>query len=719
MPVADHQRKGQVLRGLLAALMAAPEGLSVSEAVARTAERVPPTAEELTEYRPGATQYRRRLRLHTINPTSAGWIAKERGKPWRITDAGRAAYERYTDPVELSRAADATGHKQRRSKEPANGAVKDTPQLSLLREAMEIVSGDLWTTYSDLAQLLGTTESEVGRLLRDHQDVENQHHVLPASLSTVYAPGYPHPSGVTDRREILEADGVTFDAEGHPDPLQQVTVDLFRELLDLPTPDPGRRAWLVKSRVNAVSLTEDWLHRSYCSLAAERLRALAAGVSRAEVTAAVEEDYADRPYNARRRYASEFADFLSRMQIGDLVLTSDGEVFHLGEVTGPPQYVADTENRANLVRAVEWRSVEVPLSGSDLPAGLVAGISPDLNLINLTEFVDELAALLPGGDEAKAAADKSRAARTFTLPDATAALAAELNMAPDTTWLQECVELLRERPQLIFYGPPGTGKTYIARALARHLAPRENIKLVQFHPEYSYQDFFQGLRPVLGGSDGDDGGHVRYDIVPGPLRKLVDAARDNPAEPYFLIIDEINRADLATVFGELYFLLEYRDEAIDLMYAAPNDKPFSLPRNVHIIGTMNTVDRSIGLLDTAMRRRFAFMELHPDREPVNTVLANWLTAHDLSPWPALLLAALNEQLDDREWRIGPSYLLRTELYLDPDGKPWGSDRVDANLRRLWRTAILPLLEELRFGDDVDVAEIYGLERLSFLARTEQ
>jgi 5-methylcytosine-specific restriction protein B len=720
MPVADRRRRGEVLRGLFQVLMTAPVGLTTREIVARTAQLVPPTEEEQGRYRNGTRKYDTRLDFHTINPIKAGWLTKERGKPWVLTEAGRAAYERYTEPEDLARAADEADRDWLSKKTVAETTAKDDAQLALLRDAIEVVSGDLWTTYSDLAQLLGTSETEVSRLLREHADIENQHHVLPSDLSTADAPNQPHPSGVTDRRAILEADGVSFDAEGHPDPLQQVTVDLFRDLLDLQAPDPGRRAWLVKSRVKTVSLTQDWLDSGYCSLSAERLRTLAAGVSRAEVTAAVEEDYADRPYNARRRYASEFADFLSRMQVGDLVLTSEDDSFHLGVVTGPPQFVASVENRANLTRTVDWRSGGSPLSLDDLPPGLVAEISPDLNLINLTEFADELTALLPGGDAAKEAAEKSRAARAFTLPDATAALAAELNMPTDTAWLQECVELLRERPQLIFYGPPGTGKTYIARALARHLAPRDNIKLVQFHPEYSYQDFFQGLRPVLGGgSGGDDSGHVRYDIVPGPLRKLVDAARDNPSEPYFLIIDEINRADLAKVFGELYFLLEYRDEAIDLMYAAPNDKPFSLPRNVHIIGTMNTVDRSIGLLDTAMRRRFAFVELHPDREPVNTVLTNWLAAHDLSARPALLLTALNEQLEDRDLRIGPSYLLRKELYLDADGKPWEADRVDANLSRVWRTAILPLLEELRFGDDIDVAETYGLERLSYLAGTQQ
>jgi 5-methylcytosine-specific restriction enzyme B len=127
----------------------------------------------------------------------------------------------------------------------------------------------------------------------------------------------------------------------------------------------------------------------------------------------------------------------------------------------------------------------------------------------------------------------------------------------DADWLQECVELLRLRPQLVFYGPPGTGKTYLARELARYLAGRapETVGLVQFHPAYGYEDFVQGYRPR--GQPGD-GGQIAFDRVSGPLMRLARAAESNPEQPHFLIIDEINRGNLAKIFGELYILLEYR-----------------------------------------------------------------------------------------------------------------------------------------------------------------
>jgi 5-methylcytosine-specific restriction protein B len=153
-----------------------------------------------------------------------------------------------------------------------------------------------------------------------------------------------------------------------------------------------------------------------------------------------------------------------------------------------------------------------------------------------------------------------------------------------------------------------------------------------------------------------------------------------------LIVDEINRANLAKVFGELYFLLEYRDAKIGLQYSP--DKSFSLPRNVFFIGTMNTADRSIALVDAAIRRRFAFIELHPDEPPVRDLLANWLAAsHKAADERAGLLRALNQAIgeEDRDFKIGPSYLMRPEAE-----RP-------AGLERVWLYDLLPLLEEHYYG----------------------
>jgi 5-methylcytosine-specific restriction protein B len=169
------------------------------------------------------------------------------------------------------------------------------------------------------------------------------------------------------------------------------------------------------------------------------------------------------------------------------------------------------------------------------------------------------------------------------------------------------------------------------------------------------------------------------------------------------VVDEINRGNLAKVFGELYFLLEYRDRGIALQYSP--EVEFRLPPNLFIIGTMNTADRSIALVDSALRRRFYFVPFTPTEPPFDEVLRRWLGEHDLDPEPAQLLAELNAMLAAEpgvgdEFAIGPSYLM------SPDGSP-------PRLEHVWRYAIQPLLEERFFGvkSRAEVERDFGLVAL--------
>ncbi len=262
----------------------------------------------------------------------------------------------------------------------------------------------------------------------------------------------------------------------------------------------------------------------------------------------------------------------------------------------------------------------------------------------------------------------------------------------DRAWLQRTIDLIARRRQVIFYGPPGTGKTYLARRLAEHIGGRTGVRLVQFHPSYSYEDFFEGYRPVL------VDGQLGYELRPGPLRRLASEAARNPELTYVLVIDEINRGNLSKVFGELYFLLEYRDASVRLLYSS--DEEFSLPSNVVIIGTMNSADRSIALMDSAMRRRFAFIELHPAEPPTRGILPAWLSERGLEDEPARLLDQLNRLIPDRDNQIGPSYLM-----------PEDGDLGESRLAEIWRHEILPLLSELHFGDGIDIERCYGLAAL--------
>jgi hypothetical protein len=277
------------------------------------------------------------------------------------------------------------------------------------------------------------------------------------------------------------------------------------------------------------------------------------------------------------------------------------------------------------------------------------------------------------------------------LPAIDGELAAKLHLpAP---WLGGLIEMLEEKKQVILYGPPGTGKTFIAQHLGKHIVTHGGgHRLVQFHPSYTYEDFFEGYRPRLQAK-----GILSFDLVPGALREIAAEAAANPSSPYLLVIDEINRGNIAKIFGELYFLLEYRNESIRLQYS--REEPFSLPENLYLLGTMNTADRSIALVDSALRRRFLFQELSPTRQPVAAVLEKWLTAHDHDPNAAVFLRELNAAIDDEDFSIGPSYFITKDGTL-PD------------LERIWANAIMPLLRERYYGTSEDLGrfELAALRR---------
>ena len=251
----------------------------------------------------------------------------------------------------------------------------------------------------------------------------------------------------------------------------------------------------------------------------------------------------------------------------------------------------------------------------------------------------------------------------------------------DASFLDNIALLLQEKKQIIFQGPPGTGKTYVAQELANDLAQqqKERVTLVQFHPSYAYEDFVQGFRPAI-----SDNGQPGFKLQDGSLLRLAKRAEENPDEDYYLIIDEINRGNLAKVFGELYFLLEYRDQEINLQYS---DVPFSLPENLYIIGTMNTADRSIALVDLALRRRFYFVDFDTREEPVKGLLRRWLDENELGDmtWVADAVDEANRRLEDRHAAIGPSYFMKEGLD-------------EAQARRIWKHAVLPYIEEHLFGE---------------------
>ena len=177
------------------------------------------------------------------------------------------------------------------------------------------------------------------------------------------------------------------------------------------------------------------------------------------------------------------------------------------------------------------------------------------------------------------------------------------------------LKLLRQFQQVIFYGPPGTGKTYQAKKVIERMlgadmfnkSQRKRWDIVQFHPSYNYEDFVRGVQVKT------EKGQVIYKAENRIFAGMCDEASKNQGNAYALIIDEINRANVSSVLGELIYALEYRDKSVSTPYEVDGSKLLTVPPNLYIIGTMNTADRTIGALDYAVRRRFAFVHCPPDK----------------------------------------------------------------------------------------------------------
>jgi 5-methylcytosine-specific restriction protein B len=246
---------------------------------------------------------------------------------------------------------------------------------------------------------------------------------------------------------------------------------------------------------------------------------------------------------------------------------------------------------------------------------------------------------------------------------------------------------------LILYGPPGTGKTFtavrIGSALTGEARPADGsrFQIVQFHPSYSYEDFVRGLRPDL-----EQKGGLHYRYHSGPLLQICERAAEDPDRFFVLVIDEINRGDPARIFGETLFAMEYRGQTVSLATGAP----MIVPPNLVIIGTMNSVDRSIALMDFALRRRFGFVYLPPALAVVRSRFAQVPGIDHAVDMFERLNAWLRKRLG-QEHALGHSFLLNSATPLDRSG----------SLDVIWRVEIRPLLEEYLFHDRDGLTEIEG------------
>ncbi len=411
------------------------------------------------------------------------------------------------------------------------------------------------------------------------------------------------------------------------------------------------------------------------------------------------EGYLWAPLNARDGGTRYYWDTMAEVQNGDIILHyANGVLHYVSEVTQPaveaPRPQSDSIKEQNWDKqgrllytdyhklnpqvplncfAQQLLSLNIDQGPLDKDGKVKQGYLFRLNQAALriiqkaqpqTRWPEFASLELPSDSLAEDVVDYS-INPAYTIAD----LANETSMDEDE--IQRWVRAIKRKGQAILYGPPGTGKTYVAERLARHLIAENNgfSDLVQFHPAYAYEDFIQGIRPV----SKPDGG-LAYPVVPGRFMEFCKEAvkRDGSC---VLIIDEINRANLSRVFGELMYLLEYRNREIPLAGGGN----FQIPANVYIIGTMNTADRSIAMVDHALRRRFAFLALYPNYQ----VLSNFHSETGFAVDGLIeILKRVNKQIADRHYELGISFFMRHDLA--------------GQLEDIWIMEIEPYLEEYFF-----------------------
>jgi 5-methylcytosine-specific restriction protein B len=520
-------------------------------------------------------------------------------------------------------------------------------------------------------------------------DKKNREYATSLGVTRVVKGGADYLKWLNEVREKTDKSTCEFSLQAHLNTLEEHS-DTDEEELVVPPPNLEQNYWLLAPGQAAV-LWDTWYAEGIGAVGWNGMGNLLDYDSKDAMAEWIPKVYED---SGPVHVAHMLWEFAHEMKPGDIVFAKRGlhKVCGWGIVAGDYRYDESQDPYYN-VRKIDWKQgmeVTMPMGGQ-LPLKTITRMTAKASF--LQHMVQEYGEI-PGLKSVTLPPKPTRIDPPTPIHPLYMMSDALADLFMSSSQVESCVELLKRKKNIVLQGAPGTGKTFVAKRLAYLLMGQKDdsrVQMVQFHQSMTYEDFVQGFKPSGDGS---------FKLKNGCFHNFVDAALAKPMLPFIFIIDEINRGNMSKVFGELMMLIEpdkrSSDFAIPLGYSSDLEATFYVPPNVYLIGTMNTADRSLSMVDYALRRRFAFVELQPGFEsPVFAdVLKNAYASETLISEIRVRMKRLNEMISADESNLGRGYRIGHSFFCPMDGTSVSSEW----LRQILMFEIKPLLEEYYCDD---------------------